>query len=464
MSIRLRLTVLYTLILALTLIMFGALIYFIQSQSTFDAIRSTLVQQANGVANNDRRMPRFPDGPIPAPVSPGRWTQVRNPDGTIGGRTADLGDTVLPLSDAGLRALQAGAPWFETVQIDGEPLLIFSQPLLGPGGRLARIIQVAAPIAEREQALGNLRLILLVGGGLTIIVAFILGWVLSGTALEPIHRITRTAQAIGAERDFNRRVTHAGPNDEVGQLATTFNTMLTELESAYRQLEQALQTQRRFVADASHELRTPLTTIRGNLELLRRQPPMDQTDQASVLADSISEADRLIRLVNDLLLLARADAGRALRSEPVSLVPLIEDVCRQARQLAPERAIDCDAALDVAVQGDRDALKQVLLVLLDNAIAHTPPSAKISATVTQGDKSASIHILDTGSGIAPDRLAHIFERFYRGDVSRTGKGTGLGLSIAQELVQAQGGTLTVESQLGQGSVFTITLPSRNQGS
>ena len=458
MSIRLRLTLLYSFILALTLIVFGTVIYFIQSQSTYNAIQASLVQQANGIANNDQRMPRFPEGPMSLPVSPGRWTQVRNPDGTVGGRTADLGDTVLPLSDAGLRSVQRGTPWFETAQVDGEPLLIFSQPQIGPAGRIVRIIQVAAPIAERNQALINLRLILIVGGALMILAAFIMGWVLSGMALEPIHRITRTAQAIGAERDFNRRVTHAGPNDEIGQLATTFNTMLTELESAYRQLEQALQTQRRFVADASHELRTPLTTIRGNLELLRRQPPMNENDQVNVTADSIGETERLIRLVNDLLVLARADAGRALRSEPIALAPLIQDICRQAKQLAPERTIECDASVDVTVQGDRDALKQMLLVLLDNAITHTPSSATIKLRVTQDVRRVAIQVRDTGAGIPPDQLVHIFERFYRGDVSRTGKGTGLGLSIAQELAQAQGGTLTVESQLGQGSVFTITLP------
>ena len=458
MSIRLRLTLLYSFILALTMIVFGMVLYVIQSRSTYDTIRASLALQASGVVNNDRRTSRTPDGPSSLPITRGRWTQVRNPDGSIGARTPDLGDTILPLSEDGLHAVQKGASWLETTQVDGEDVLIFSQPQTGPGGQLVRIIQVAAPTSEREQTLSNLRWVLLGGGGLTIIVAFVIGWVLAGMALQPIHRITHTAQAIGMERDFNRRVDHTGPNDEIGQLATTFNGMLAELGSAYRQLESSLQTQRRFVADASHELRTPLTTIRGNLELFRRKPQMSESDQASAIADSIEETERLIRLVNNLLVLARADAGRILRSESVSIKPLIEEACRQAQLLAPERTIEFDSLPDAYIQGDADALKQILIILLDNAIVHTSSHAKISARVTTSNKQISIHIQDTGTGIPPEQLPHIFERFYQGDVSRTGNGTGLGLSIAQELVQAQSGTLTVASQWGQGSTFTITLP------
>ena len=184
----------------------------------------------------------------------------------------------------------------------------------------------------------------MIGCSLAILAAFAVGWGLAGTVLRPIHRITLTAQAIGAEHDFGRRVQHTGPTDEVGQLAITFNTMLAELESAYRQLEQSLDSQRRFVADASHELRTPLTTVRGNIELLRREPPIDAKERADVLADTKDEVDRLIRLVHQLLVLARADAGQALQREPLPIKPLLEDVCRQARLLAPQRTIRCRAA------------------------------------------------------------------------------------------------------------------------
>lgn len=458
MSIRLRLTLLYTAILALTLIGFSATIYFIQSQVTLDAIRAGLERNVQPYVGGDRRAPPRPDAPPSYEPVRGRWTQIRNADGTVTSRTPDLGEATLPLSDAGLRAVQSGKTWTESAQVDDEQLLIYSQPVLVQE-RLVRIVQVAVPLTEREQSLAALRLIFLIADGLVILAAFAIGWWLAGVTLRPIHQITHTAQAIGAERSFSRRVAHTGPNDEIGQLATTFNTMLTELESAYRQLEQSLQLQRRFVADASHELRTPLTTVRGNIELLRNELNIDAGERAEILADTKDEVERLIRLVHQLLTLARVDAGRPLRRDEISIKPLIEEACRQAKLIAPQKSIGCDGLVDATVLGDHDALKQVLLILLDNAMVHTPAHATATVTNQIIDQRVAIQIRDTGAGIPPDQLAHIFERFYRGDASRTGAGTGLGLAIAKELIQAQGGAIAVESQVGQGSVFTITLPT-----
>jgi two-component system OmpR family sensor kinase len=457
MSIRLRLTLLYSAILAVTLIVFSTTLYVAQAQITLGDIKTSLTRQANAFVNAPRHSPGGPGEPPPNGTLPGRWTQICNLDGTVTARTGDLSDTTLPLSEAGLHAVQNGRDWFETVQVQAQPLLIYSLPVITQG-QVTQVVKVAAPLAEREQSLNTLRLILTTGSGLVLLIAFAIGWVLAGTALAPIDRITHTAQAIGAERNFSHRVEHVGPNDEVGQLAITFNTMLTELESAYRQLQQVLESQRRFVADASHELRTPLTTVRGNIELLGHEPPMDTQEQADVLTDTKDEVERLIRLVTQLLGLARADAGRALRQEPLPIKPVLEDVCRQAKLLSPARTFICEAALDVTVVGDHDALKQILLILLDNAFAHTPPSATISMTSAAADGRVAISVHDTGPGIAPHLLPHIFERFYRGEVSRSGTGSGLGLSIAKELVEAQNGVLTVESRVGQGSVFTVTLP------
>ncbi len=459
MSIRLRLTLLYSTLLALTLIAFSTALYIAQSRTSLDTITTTLARQAEQFASGPRRPPPgSPDGLAPpSGTLPGRWTQIRGPDGTITARTADLISTTLPLSYDGLLAVQGGTAWSEAAQVEDGPVLIYSMPITTQG-TISGIVQVAAPIAEREQELSNLRFVLVVGSGLVILVAFAVGWGLGGTALSPIHRITRTAQAIGAEHNFSSRVQYEGPGDEVGQLATTFNSMLSELEAAYRRLEQVLEFQRRFVADASHELRTPLTTVRGNIELLRHEPPLDRQEQADVLADTRDEVERLIRLVSQLLVLARADAGIPLHSQPLRIGPLLEDACRQVRLRAPQRTIKCGPTPDVVVQGDRDALQQVFLILLDNALVHTPPGAAITVSTAVSDGRAAVSVRDTGPGIPPSDLPHIFERFYRGDTSRSGSGAGLGLAIAKELVEAQNGTIAVESKIGQGSIFTVTIP------
>lgn len=472
MSIRLRLSLLYTAILALTVIAFSSILYAAQSQSTYADIKANLARQAAFFPVTGKPEPRVfephlepgetpPSAPLesalPSGTLPGRWTQTRSLTGEVTGQTLDLSGATLPLSDRGLAAVQGGEGWFETATVQDEPLLIYSQLRTGVASA-AGIVQVAFPISQPQQSLASLRLILLVGSSLAVLVAFALGWALAGAALHPIQRITQTAQAIGAERNFGRRVEHHGPADEVGQLAVTFNDMLAELESGYRQLETSLHAQRRFVADASHELRTPLTTVRGNIELLRRNPPIETGERADVIGDTTEEVDRLIRLVNQLLVLARADAGQSLRADPIPVRSLIDDACRQARLLAPRTELHCEAPADVLVQGDRDALKQVLLILVDNALVHTPAGTPVILTAAADDTHVSFSVRDRGPGIPADQLPHIFERFYRGQASRTGRGAGLGLAIAKELVEAQGGTIAVASALGQGSVFTVTLP------
>jgi two-component system, OmpR family, sensor kinase len=456
MSIRFRLTLLYSVILVFTLIAFGAALYASQAAAASARSQALLVNAAQNIRNIGR---------LPAPPNnePGRrfalrdiYAQTRSTDGAVVDRSPNLEGMTLPLSDEGLRTLQAGGSWFETTQLANVHLLVYSAPSL-VDSHVTGVIQVARSLAEQDQALQELQRILLIGGALATLVAFGLGWVFAGTALGPIGRLTDTARIIGAERDFGRRVEYTGPNDEIGQLAATFNTMLTELQSAYRQTEQALQTQRRFVADASHELRTPLTIIRGNLGLLRRDPPISEPDRHDVLSDTVEESERLIRLVHNLLILARSDAGRVLRHEVVPIGPLIDELCRQTRAIEPERTLNCEV-VPAAVVGDRDALKQVLVILLDNARKFTPPQGRIDISSAIKGNAVTLQVRDTGCGIDPAALPHIFERFYRGDSARTGAGAGLGLAIAAALVEAMNGRITVESRVGQGSTFTVSLP------
>ncbi len=466
MSIRLRLTLLYSGILLLSLVVFGVLIYVVQAQATIAIEKQALVAMSQRLADS-RLLRSGADLPrLPGDASD-RYIQIRSPDGQEITGTQTPGGVVLPLSDDALQAAQRGEVWVEAAQVAGERLLIRTVPIMADGV-LTEILQVGRSLAVRDESIRVLGLGLLAGGIVATFAAFGLGWVLAGMALRPIQRLTETAQAIGAERDLTRRVEHTGPNDEVGRLATTFNAMLAELQAAYQQVEQALEMQRRFVADVSHELRTPLTTLNGNIELLHREPPISGQDRAEVLSDMTSESKRLIRLVNDLLALARADARRPLHNEPVRIKPIIKDACRQASSLAPDRPITCDPSPDVAVLAEADALKQVLLILLDNALKHTGGEITIAAQATE--ERVVMSVRDTGPGIEPDLLPHLFERFSRGKTGQveTGIGTeseigaeaglGLGLAIARALVEAQNGTIAVESQVGLGSVFTVVLP------
>jgi two-component system OmpR family sensor kinase len=473
MSIRLRLTIVYTAILALTLAGFGAMLYGTQSQSMRDSDERMLAEAARRMAErNPFAGPWFDDRPpeerpfLPWPPDAEgasdralgartMYLQLLSLEGEVINYSENLEEVVLPLSDAGWQAVKSGKPWVETASVEGERLLIHSEPVIVER-QVVEVIQVARALADPDQYLSTLRNNLFIGSGIAIIIAFGAGWILSGLVLRPVNRITQTAQAIGAERDFDRRVDHTGPNDEIGQLATTFNAMLTQLQTAYRQVEHSLQQQRQFVADVSHELRTPLTTLRGNLALLRRQPSINAEDREDIMDDMVGESDRLIRLVNDLLTLAHAESGRAMCSELIAITPLIEDVCRQARLLDPDRTITCSLPPQVVVIGDQDALKQVLLSLMDNAIKHT--TGPITVTTETANGNATICIRDSGPGIDSQALPHIFERFYRGEQARSRPGIGLGLSIAKTLVEAQNGAISVESQIEQGSVITVTLP------
>ncbi len=185
---------------------------------------------------------------------------------------------------------------------------------------------------------------------------------------------------------------------------------------------------------------------------------IEPAERAEILADTPEEVDRLIRLVTQLLVLARADAGQKLRAEPVPLGPLVEDACRQMKTIAPESAVTCRTPDGAMALADPDAVKQVLLILLDNAHRHAAPGARIEIVTEHQDEQVVIHVHDTGPGIAPEALPHIFERFYRGQTSRSGPGAGLGLAIAKELVEAQGGTIAVSSEVGKGTTFTVRLP------
>ena len=458
MSIRLRLTLLFSAILALTLIVSSAILYVSVSRMTFSVRQDALAEQAEVITSSSEFSLDRVLAPTGGITTPRTFVQTLNPSGEVIYSSENLENYPLPLSRDGYDAVRRNHDWTEAAQTDTGRILIYSQRVNSPQGNFIGIIQVARSIADHDASLETLRNALIVGTTVATLIAFGIGWLMAGTALRPINRITETAQEIGDERDFSQRVDYDGPPDELGRLTTTINVMLTELQAAFSHAERTLDAQRRFAADASHELRTPLTTIRGNLELLRREPPIEDTDRREVINDIVEECERLSRLVNDLMVLQRADTEWQVSSDRVRIKPVIEEICRQARRIDQHRTITCDSLADVSIAGNRDALKQIVLILLDNAIKYSPADTPISVSATADSQRVRVSVTDHGPGIDPDRVPYIFERFYRGDQARSGGGVGLGLAIAQALVEAQRGKIDVYTAPGEGATFTVTLP------
>jgi len=300
--------------------------------------------------------------------------------------------------------------------------------------------------------------------------AIVGGWLLAGRALRPVDRVTATAAQIaagdGTAASLATRLRVPDTGDEIARLSRTFNAMLDRLEVSF-------QAQQRFVADASHELRTPLTAIRGNVEVLGRQLAALQTSDArkedleAAIADVQRESARMGRLIDDLLFLVRTDAPGAETQRPVRPVRLDEvarDAVRTAGALATGQRLEVVAPAAVTVRGDADRLEQLLLILLDNALRHTPAGKEVTVEVAAPrgpGQPARVIVQDEGEGIAPEHLPHLFDRFYRADGARgraTG-GTGLGLAIAQAIVRGHGGEISVSSTPGEGSAFVVSLPA-----
>ena len=275
---------------------------------------------------------------------------------------------------------------------------------------------------------------------------------LTQNSLRPLYDITRAASRITRFDDLSRRVPVPGRDDEIAHLARALNRTLERLESSFR-------SQQRFFADVSHELRTPLTTIRGNVDLIRRFG----ADPDSL--DAIEEESaRMTRLLNDLMFLARADSGALpILRNPVELDALVFEVIHQTQRIPQPVTFELGAFDQAHVNGDADRLRQLVLNLVTNAVKYTPAGGRVRISLMRDDKYATLMVTDTGNGIPEADLPHIFDRFYRVDRARVrGRGGfGLGLSIVKWIVDAHDGTIAVQSELGQGTTFTVQLPLLN---
>ena len=293
----------------------------------------------------------------------------------------------------------------------------------------------------------------------------LLVWLLVRRTLRPLEQLADAASHIAQTRDHALRVAVQGRPDEIHSLAQTINGMLHALEEAYLHMQQVNILQRRFLADASHELRTPLTIMLSSLELMKKEQGSDPEFQSNALDNIQTEAQRMARLTTRLLMLARTDATAPFVREPVLIADIISEAYRQGCPANRKVIMACQGVElldDAVVSGNADYLKQVILILLENACKYTPDGGCVTVIGERKERELVITVADTGIGIPQEDLPRLFERFYRAQNVRGEAGMGLGLAIAQGIVEQHGGTIKVESALGQGSRFAISLPLLNE--
>jgi two-component system OmpR family sensor kinase len=452
MSLRARLTLLYTSLLGGILLLFGVAVYLIISYLLIAQVDLVLTRTYTEFEENSNLKSVVNMEVLTLPtldITGNVLAQVWDTRGQL--RLTNYGaENALPFYPLGL---QAEKPGRHSVYVDDLHLRVLSVPLV-LGTRPIATIQLATNLLIVDQTLNLLVTVLLMGSVIAMAIAGVVGWLTTRRALAPLESVTQTALRITRADDLSRRISYQGPpDDEVGQLIHAFNQTLQRLEELFN-------TQRRFLADVGHELRTPLTVIKGNVDLMQR---FGETDEES-LSSIENEVDRLTRMVGDLLLLAQAESGKLpLDNRVVELDTLLLEVLNQMNVLARDKVQLHLGDIDqVQVCGDQDRLKQVLMNLVGNAINYTPPGGMVTLGLEKEAGQSILTIQDTGQGIAEEDLPHVFERFYRGEKSRTrsrdGKGFGLGLSIAYWIVRNHGGRIEVESTEGAGTTFSVWLP------
>ena len=460
LSIRTRLALIYTGLLAAALVIFGTGMYLVlrdRLESSFDAGLLANAEHAAGALAQDvdaagRLRPS--DRLVEQFASTGGRVVVLDADGAQLVDSSPDGSEALSITPADLLAADRHAHAIRELDATGDVLRLSVEPVsLADGTRIGYVAWADSTQPLRD-VLATVSSALLVGGSFVIGLALVGGLVLARRALAPVADVTETARAISLSGDFAARVEGGQRGDEVGELAIAFNEMLEALE----QNHQALQ---RFLGNASHQLRTPLTTIRANLDLAER-PGLPEDERQAILADARDEAERMGRLVGDLLSLARAESGARLEFAAVELDAVLVESVRRERQGAPHVRMIVESVEPAVVEGDRDRLRELIGILLDNAARYTPAGGRVAAVLEVRDGRAIVRVTDTGIGLDETDRQRLFERLYRGSRAREMRpaGTGLGLAIAHWIVESHAGTIELADREGGGTVATVELPVR----
>jgi heavy metal sensor kinase len=460
-SLSFRLVAWYAGLLTLVFLLLGAVMFAVVANDLQSSMRNNQMRRAQqisdtllkGISHSDESTLATTVEDLYAPEANDRFIRITRGDGTVlfeshASRSPRFASEIAPL-----RQLPASPSWREVRLPEGGSLVIGTVIHHSANGtRYA--VEVGAPTAPVDAALGRLLVALATGLPIAVAIAVIGGFLLVRRSLVPMERIARKAEAI-TQHNLSERLPVERSGDELERLSLSLNHMISRLE-------EAVQGSKRLVADASHELRTPLTVMRGELESMAADP---QTGRGTreMLASLLEEVDRLAAVVDGLLALSRLDTGEASAAwVNFDLAELVATTADQMSLLAEDKRITvvCEASQRVIVEGNRARLKQVVVNLLDNAIKYTPGGGTVRLKVGLQDGRGVFEISDSGMGIPPEALPHVFERFYRVERSRSREqgGAGLGLSIVKSICAAHGAAVEVESSPDQGSRFSIRFP------
>ena len=469
MNIRTRLTIQFILTMAVILGVFGVAIVLFVSSNLNSGIDVTMHEIAITITN---RISQHPGGlyassqqELDTLASPDMAVQVQDQNGKVLASSTSWKERNLPASL--LRNVLA-TDQAQRVTAGKLDIYLYRHAVFA-GNRLQGYVLVARSADISALALELLVRFLIPGVIVDIGIAGLLVWLLVRRATRPLEHLAATASEIATVSDHSLRLQPEGPPDEIRRLAHTINGMLQSLEDAYQRVQEVNDLQRQFLADVSHELRTPLTIMLSSLDLVKKERGMDPDFQASALENMRVEAERMARMVTQLLLLARTDASATVTREPLLVADIVTDVvadiCRQEKQDGSKIGLEYRGLAqpeDAVVSGSADYLKQLFLILLENAFKYTPDGGKVEVSVLLEEDRVTVTVADTGIGIAEADLPRVFDRFYRAENARFRSGMGLGLSIAQSIAEQHGGKITVESTSGEGSRFTVILPLLDQ--
>lgn len=462
-SIRSRLTAWHVAVLGFFLILFSILLYVFLSKRLHESIDNSLKVSANVIQK--AALLEYSRTPLPGLdlffdqflgySNINKFYRIYDGSGHVDSRSKGIDASKFPLTqDAYSRATQ-GKMTYETFKlVPWHRVRVITMPVIR-NDNLVNLIQVGTSLKGVEHTLKNLRIFLFTAIPCALILSTLGGRFMATRALKPVAEITSTAQDIAHGANLSRRIPIPEVQDEIGNLARTFNEMMNRLEKSFNQVRQ-------FSSDASHELRTPLTVLKGQSELVLSKP-RSKAEYQEVLSSNLEEINYMSRVLEDLLILSKGDEGKvSLEKEPVELSSIVEEVSRQGEIFADEKEVKIILAYlePVTILGDAHRLKQMVWILLHNAVKFTPSGGEIKITLQDLDDTVYFTIRDTGIGIPEQDLPKIFDRFYRVDKarSRMDGGSGLGLSICKHIVDRHHGTVDVESKLGEGTKFKIRFP------